>query len=78
MSVTTISGLMVAGLLSGVVITETIFNLPGLGQFMAEASLALDTPSVLGAAMLNGVILVVVNLAVDILYTFLDPRVRID
>jgi len=78
MSITTISGMMVAGLLGGVVITETIFNLPGLGQFMATASLALDTPAVLGVAMLNGVVLVVINLAVDILYTFLDPRVRLD
>jgi len=76
-SVTTISGMMVAGLLTGVVITETIFNLPGLGRLMAEGSLALDAVTVVGTAMLNGAILVVANLVVDILYTFLDPRIRL-
>lgn len=76
-SVTTLSGMMVAGLLTGVVITESIFNLPGLGRLMAEGSVALDAVTVLGIALLNGGILVVANLVVDIVYTFLDPRMRI-
>lgn len=76
-SVTTVSGMMVAGLLNGVVIIETIFNLPGMGKLMAEGALGLDAVTVLGTAMVNAVILVVANLVVDVLYTFLDPRVRL-
>ena len=77
-SVTTLAGMTVAGLLNGVVITEAIFNYPGVGRFMATAGLTLDTPAVLGAAILNGAIMVITNLVVDIMYTRLDPRIRLD
>ena len=77
-SVTTLAGMTVAGLLNGVVITEAIFNFPGVGRFMATAGLTLDTPAVLGAAILNGLIMVITNLVVDIMYTTIDPRIRLD
>jgi len=76
--VATIGGTMFAGLMGGVVITETVFNRPGLGRFAANAATQLDIPSILGFALLNGIIFVVVNLAVDILYALFDPRVRLE
>ena len=76
--VTTIAGLMVAGLMSGLVITETVFDYRGLGRFAAQAAVALDIPGVLGFALFNGVLLVTTNLIVDILYAYFDPRVRLE
>jgi peptide/nickel transport system permease protein len=75
--VATIGGLTLVGLLSGLVITETIFNYRGMGWFFASAAQQLDVITVLGFAMFNGVILVLGNLGVDILYGFIDPRVRL-
>ena len=75
--VATIGGVIFIQLLSGVVITETIFNLPGMGKFYADAALTLDIVSLLGTTLFNGLILVVGNLAVDIMYGFIDPRVRL-
>ncbi len=75
--VVTIGGLMILGLASGVVITETVFNYKGMGWWMADAAIHLDVVSVLGFTLFNGVILVLGNLVVDVLYAFLDPRVRL-
>jgi peptide/nickel transport system permease protein len=75
--VTTVAGLMIAGLLNGVVVTEAIFNYHGLGQFAAEAAISLDTASIVGFSLFNGVLLVVTNLIVDLLYAWFDPRVRL-
>jgi peptide/nickel transport system permease protein len=68
---------MLIGLLNGVVITETIFNFPGMGSFLAQSALSLDVVSVLGVALFSCVILIFGNLVVDILYGFIDPRIRI-
>lgn len=76
--VTTVAGLMVAGLLNGVVVTETIFNFRGLGQFAASSAVQLDMPSILGFSLFNGVLLVLTNLVVDVLYASFDPRVRLE
>ena len=76
--VTTIAGTMFAGLMGGVVITETVFNRPGLGRFAASAATQLDIPSVLGFALFNGVLFVLMNLIVDVLYAYFDPRVRLE
>ena len=76
--VTTVAGLMVANLLNGVVVTETIFNFRGLGAFAANAAVQLDMPGILGFSLFNGVLLVVTNLVVDILYAWFDPRVRLE
>ncbi len=74
--VVTLAGLMVAGLLGGVVITETVFNYPGIGSAAAQAAIQLDVVTVLGFALFNGTILILANLVVDILYAVIDPRVR--
>ena len=76
--VTTIAGTMFAGLMGGVVITETVFNRPGLGRFAASAATQLDIPSVLGFALFNGIVFVLMNLIVDVLYAYFDPRVRLE
>ena len=75
--VTTVAGLMVAGLLNGVVVVETVFNYRGLGAFAASAAVQLDMPSILGFSLFNGVLLVITNLVVDVMYAFFDPRVRL-
>ena len=75
---TTIIGLSYGGLLGGAVLTETIFNWPGLGQWSVHAIQGLDTAAVLGFTMLAAVIYVLVNLIVDIAYAYLDPRIRLD
>ena len=74
--VATIGGLVIIGLMSGVVITETVFNIRGLGFFFANSALNLDVISVLGFTLFYAVLVVLGNLAADILYAFLDPRVR--
>ncbi len=73
----TLAGLQVVGLLGGVVITETVFTYPGIGQAAANAAQQLDVVTVLGFALFNGFILIVANLVVDVLYAFVDPRVRL-
>lgn len=75
---TTIIGLSYGGLLGGAVLTETIFNWPGLGQWSVGAIRGLDTAAVLGFTMLAAVIYVLVNLIVDVAYAYLDPRIRLD
>lgn len=76
--VATMGGLLLIGLLNGVVITETIFNYPGIGRWAADAAIRLDILSIVGFTLFNGVLLVVGNLVVDLLYAFIDPRVRLD
>ncbi|MEM3566337.1 MAG: ABC transporter permease [Candidatus Bathyarchaeia archaeon] len=75
--VVTLSGMMVAGLLGGLVITETVFGFGGLGQWAATAALQLDVPAVLGYAILSAFLFVISNLIVDILYAYIDPRIRL-
>jgi dipeptide transport system permease protein len=76
--VVTLSGLVLAGLIAGTVVVETIFNFDGLGGWFARAAGQLDTPAVLGFALLVAFIITVANLVVDILYAFVDPRIRYD
>ena len=76
--VLTLSGFTLIGLLNGLVITETIFNYPGMGSFIATAATQLDYPSVLGGAVFTSVVVVLANLVVDILYGLVDPRIRYD
>ncbi len=72
----TVLGLAFAGLMSGAIMTETIFAWPGIGRYVVEASANLDYPAVLGTTLLIAVIYIFVNLTVDILYGVLDPRIR--
>jgi ABC-type dipeptide/oligopeptide/nickel transport system permease component len=75
--VITLSSLTFVGLLGGVVITETIFNFPGIGRWGAFAAQQLDIPGVTGFAMFVAALTVLGNLAADILYAYFDPRVRL-
>jgi peptide/nickel transport system permease protein len=72
----TLMGLAFAGLMSGAIMTETIFAWPGIGRYAVEASANLDYPAISGVTLLIAVIYMIVNLIVDILYSFLDPRIR--
>jgi peptide/nickel transport system permease protein len=74
----TLSGMMVAAMLSGVVITEVVFGINGLGFWAAQAVLNLDVASIVGFTIFSGTIIVLANLIVDILYAYLDPRIRVD
>ena len=76
--VITLAGFTLIGLINGVIITETIFNFPGLGQWSAQAAVNLDYAAVLGFAVFTAVIVVIGNLIVDILYGVIDPRIRYD
>lgn len=76
--VATIVGGTIVGLLNGAVITETIFDFPGIGQAAATAAVSLDVITTSAMVMFFGFILVVGNLLVDIAYVFIDPRVRLN
>lgn len=71
----TLAGLDLAGLLSGVVLTETVFNWPGIGRLAFEAIFNLDIPLIMGTVLFSAFLIVVINLAVDLLYAWLDPRI---
>jgi len=73
---TTATGLMIGGLLSGAVLTETIFAWPGIGRYAVNAIFYMDRPAVMGVTLLIGVVYSLVNLTVDILVAFLDPRIE--
>lgn len=75
--VITLSSLTIVGLLGGVVITETIFNFPGIGRWGAFAAQQLDIPGVTGFTMFVAALTVFGNLAADVLYAFFDPRIRL-
>ena len=76
--VITLGGLLIINLLSGSLITETIFAYPGIGQWVVQSALQIDLAGVLGFALLSALIVVVMNTLVDILYGIVDPRVRFD
>jgi len=75
--VVTIAGVTVAFLFNGLVITETIFDFHGLGRWAARAAQTFDLPALLGYLLFNGVLIVFANLIVDIMYAYIDPRVRL-
>lgn len=74
--VVTTSGLMVAGLLGGLVITESIFSIPGFGRLIVESVFKRDFVTVQGAILVSAILVVVVNLIVDLLYVIIDPRIK--
>jgi len=75
--VITLSALLFVGLLNGVVITETIYNYPGIGRWGAGAALQLDAAAVAGFALFSALLLVLGNLTADVLYAWIDPRIRL-
>jgi peptide/nickel transport system permease protein len=74
--VVTVSGLQVTALLGGTIVIETIFGLPGIGRLMFTAVNLRDYPMVQGIVLVVATMVVVTNLLVDLLYAFVDPRVR--
>jgi peptide/nickel transport system permease protein len=74
--VVTVIGIEFAFLLGGLVVTETVFNLPGVARFLVEAILWRDYPIVQNIVMFIAIVVILTNLAVDLLYGVLDPRVR--
>jgi ABC-type dipeptide/oligopeptide/nickel transport system permease component len=76
--IVTLASFTVQGLLSGAVITETIFAYPGIGSWGAQAAVQLDYPGVLGFAVFIALITVVFNVVADVAYGLVDPRVRFD
>ena len=75
--VVTMAGVQVSSLVGGSVIVETVFGWPGLGQLAFESLFARDLNLLLGIFFLSAVLVLVVNLIVDILYTLLDPRIEL-
>jgi len=73
----TVTGILLAGMLNGIVVTETVFEHKGIGWWAANAARSLDIPAVLAFALFTGVIFVIANLIVDILYARIDPRIRL-
>lgn len=74
--VTTVIGLQLGSLLGGAVLTETVFSWPGIGNYTVQCILKSDFPVVQGVVLLIACIFVLVNLVVDIIYAFLDPRIK--
>lgn len=76
--VVTIIGIIFSLVLSGSVVVETVFSIPGLGRLMASAILTRDYPLIQGGLLITAAMFVLINLAVDVLYAYLDPRIRYD
>jgi peptide/nickel transport system permease protein len=76
--ITTVVGIIVSLLISGSVVTETLFSIPGIGQLLTQAVLNRDYPMVQGGLLITTALLVLVNIGVDVCYALLDPRVRYD
>lgn len=74
--ITTVIGLQLGSLLGGAMLTETVFAWPGIGKYTVECILKSDFPVVQGVVLLIGVIFVIINLVVDIIYAYLDPRIK--
>ena len=74
--IVTIIGVGIALLIGGVVVTESVFNIPGLGRLVVDSVLARDYPVIQGIILMFSGVYLVINLLVDISYTFLDPRIQ--
>ena len=74
--IVTLLGLDIGILLGGAILTETVFNIPGIGRYAFDAIQHSDLPVIQGTVLFGAFFIVIMNLVVDILYAFLDPRVR--
>ena len=72
----TVIGLQASMLFSGAILTETVFSWPGLGQLVVDRILARDYPVVQGVVLVTALLIVLINLATDVCYAYLDPRIR--
>lgn len=75
--IVTIIGLLVSSLVAGAILTETIFSWPGIGKWILHSITSRDYPVIQGGILLIGVLIVIINLSVDVIYAFINPRVRI-
>ncbi len=75
--IVTVVGIMLISLLGGVVIVETIFNYLGLGYWLVTAALEFDIGGIIGGALMFGIMLILGNFIIDILYTVIDPRIKL-
>ena len=73
--VITLAGLAYANLLTGTVMTETIFSWPGLGRYTFRSALSLDLPAIMGMTLVFAIVYLIINLLVDLSYALVDPRV---
>jgi peptide/nickel transport system permease protein len=76
--VVTTGGIMIAGLLGGLVITETIFNIPGYGKLIIDSVFSRDFITVQSTILVSAVLVIVINIIVDLLYTIIDPRIKLE
>ncbi len=76
-AIVTITGIRLAALLGGAVIVETIFAWPGIGKYVVDSIFSRDYPTIQGFVLFTGTVVLLVNLAVDVSYVWLDPRVRL-
>jgi peptide/nickel transport system permease protein len=74
--IVTIIGIGVALLIGGAIVTESVYNIPGLGRLVVDAVLARDFPTIQGVILLFSFVYVLLNLLVDVSYTLFDPRIR--
>jgi peptide/nickel transport system permease protein len=74
--VVTLLGLDIGMLLGGSILTESVFNIPGIGRYAFDAIQSRDLPAIQGTVLFAAFFIIVANLVVDIAYAFLDPRVR--
>lgn len=76
-SIITVAGVAFGNLLSGTVLVENIFSWPGIGQYAYHSATNLDLPAIMGVSLFVAVVYIVINLAVDLLYGVIDPRIRL-
>ena len=74
--IVTVIGIGIALLIGGVVVTETVFNIPGLGRLTVDAVLGRDYPTIQALILVFSFVYVVVNMLIDLTYTFIDPRIK--
>ncbi|HWJ73094.1 MAG TPA: ABC transporter permease [Kaistia sp.] len=76
-AIVTVAGMAFGRMLSGTVLVESVFSWPGIGQYAYKSALALDLRAIMGVSLVVAVIYIVVNMAVDLIYALIDPRIRL-
>jgi len=76
-AIITISGLAFGRMLGGAVLVESVFSWPGLGEYAYRSALSLDLRAIMGVSLVVAIVYILVNLAVDLLYAVIDPRIRL-
>ncbi|HEV3068032.1 MAG TPA: ABC transporter permease, partial [Streptosporangiaceae bacterium] len=76
-AIITVAGVAFGSLLSGTVLVENVFSWPGVGQYAYRSAVNLDLPAIMGVSLFVALVYIVINLAVDLLYGVIDPRIRL-